>query len=171
VNALNNVTFRSEDAADRSAIHLVNQAAFLRSDEADLIDRLRTEGAVLASFVAELDNQIVGHILFSRMLIETDDGPVPAVALAPLAVVPRHQRLGVGGRLIEHGLNWLRGRGEHVVIVLGHPEYYTRFGFSSERAHALESPFPAEAFMALELSPGALDGVRGRVRYPNAFRL
>jgi putative acetyltransferase len=93
------------------------------------------------------------------------------VALAPLAVVPRHQRLGVGGRLIQHGLSWLRGRGEHIVLVLGHPEYYPRFGFSSERARALESPFPAEAFMALELLPGALDGVRGRVRYPNAFGL
>jgi putative acetyltransferase len=171
VNTVNNVTCRREHAADRSAIQIVNEAAFGRPDEADLIERLRTEGAILASFVAELDNQIVGHILFSRMLIDTDDGPVLAVALAPLAVEPRHQRIGVGGRLIEHGLHWLRGRGEHVVIVLGHPEYYPRFGFSSERARALESPFPAEAFMALELLPGALDGIRGRVQYPNAFGL
>jgi putative acetyltransferase len=165
------IIFRREHAGDRDAIRLVNEAAFGRPDEADLVDRLRTEGAVLASFVAERDNQTVGHILFSRMLIDTPSGPAPAVALAPMAVAPEHQRLGVGGGLIRHGLDWLRGRGEQVVIVLGHPEYYPRFGFSSVRARALESPFPTEAFMALELSPGALDGLRGLVRYPNAFGL
>lgn len=165
------MTLRREHAEDHGAIRAVNEAAFGRPDEADLVDQLRKEGAVLASFVAESDSEIVGHILFSRMLIDTESGLVPAAALAPLAVVPGHQRLGVGGRLVRHGLDWLRGREEQVVIVLGHPEYYPRFGFSSDRARALKSPFPAEALMALELTPGALDRVRGRVRYANAFGL
>ena len=91
--------------------------------------------------------------------------------MAPISVLPEHQRQGIGGRLIRYGLDLLRNRGEHIVIVLGHPGYYPRFGFSCEKARALESPFPPDAFMAMELNPGALDGVSGRVRYPAAFGL
>jgi putative acetyltransferase len=105
------------------------------------------------------------------MSIETPTGAVAAVALAPMAVLPGYQRQGIGGRLIRYGLDKLRGLGERVVIVVGHPGYYPRFGFSTERARSLENPFPPDAFMALELSPGALDFIRGRVRYPHAFGL
>ena len=161
----------TEDSEERSAIHSINEAAFGSQDEADLVDTLRTEGAVLVSLVAEIQERIVGHILFSRMSIETTGGSVPAAALAPMAVLPEHQRRGIGGRLIRHGLNLLRERGEQLVIVVGHSNYYPRFGFSSEKALSLESPFPQDAFMAMELSPGALEGVRGRVRYPAAFRI
>lgn len=153
------------------AIHSINEAAFGRPDEANLVDSLRSEGALLASVVAELDKRIVGHILFSRMSIETEGGSILAAALAPIAVLPEHQRRGIGGRLIRHSLDLLRRRGEHIVVVLGHPDYYPRFGFSSGKARSLESPFPPEAYMAMELSPGALDGIRGRVRYPVAFGL
>ena len=156
---------------DWLAVHSVNEAAFGRPDEADLVDSLRSEGVILASVVAELEKRIVGHILFSRMSIETDGGSIPAAALAPMSVLPEHQRQGVGGRLIRHGLDLLRQRGERIVIVLGHPHYYPRFGFSSGKARSLESPFPPDAFMAMELSPGALDGIRGKVRYPAAFGL
>jgi len=149
----------------------VNQAAFDRSDEADLIDRLRIEGAVVASLVAEIDRQIVGHILFSRMTVETSQGPVAAVSLAPMAVLPDHQRRMVGSELVRSGLAELRNRGERIVIVLGHKAYYPRFGFSPEKARFLASPFPPEAFMALELEDGALAGIRGSVRYPSAFGL
>ena len=162
---------RREQPSDRASIRSVTEAAFGRADESDLIDRLRTEGAVLASFVAEQEAQIVGYVIFSRMLIEKTDAPIAAVALAPMAVLPERQRRGIGGRLLAHGLEWLRGRGERIVIVLGHPNYYPRFGFSSDRARAFTSPFPAEALMALELQPGALDGIRGTVRYPDAFGL
>jgi putative acetyltransferase len=171
VSTADGVILRRENPEERGAVRSLNEAAFGRPDEADLVERLRNEGAVLASFVAEAEKRIVGHILFSRMLIETASGPMSAVALAPMAVLPEQQRRGVGGQLIRHGLDWLRGRGEHVVLVLGHPDYYPRFGFSSDRARFLASPFPAEAFMALELLPGALDGVRGTVRYPDAFGL
>jgi putative acetyltransferase len=162
---------RDEQPQDRGQVRIVNQAAFERSDEADLIDRLRVEGAVLASFVAEVDGQIVGHILFSRMTVETAQGSLAAVSLAPMAVLPDHQRRQVGSRLVRHGLAELRARGEHIVIVLGHEKYYPRFGFSPEKARYLASPFPPEAFMALELSDAALEGIHGDVRYPAAFRM
>jgi putative acetyltransferase len=162
---------RSERPEDRQQVRKLNEAAFERSDEADLIDGLRAEGAVLLSLVAELDGQIIGHIVFSRMTIETAQGGVAAVALAPMAVLPDRQRKGVGGHLIQHGLAELREQGERIVIVLGHKNYYPRFGFTSENARHLESPFPPEVYMALELSAGALANIRGSVRYPSAFGL
>ena len=162
---------RSENTEDHSTVRSVNEAAFRRSDEADLVERLWSEGVVLASLVAELKGRVVGHILFSRMSIDTDHAAIPAVALAPMAVLPEYQRRAIGGQLIRCGLDLLRRRGEHVVVVLGHPDYYPRFGFSAERAGSLESPFPRNGFMALELIPNALDGVRGKVRYPTAFGL
>jgi putative acetyltransferase len=165
------VRYEVPGPVEQSAIRAVNQAAFGRPDEADLVERLRAEGAVLASLVAELEARVIGHILFTRMSIETPAGSIPAVALAPLAVLPEYQRQGIGGRLIQHGLERLRQQGERIVIVLGHPDYYPRFGFFCEKARFLESPFPPEAFMAMELIPGALAGIRGTVRYPAAFGL
>jgi putative acetyltransferase len=162
---------REEQPRDREQVRTVNEAAFGRSDEADLIDRLRAEGAALLSLVAEVDGHILGHILFSRMTVETAQGPVAAVCLAPMAVRPEHQGRKVGSQLVRRGLAQLRDRGERIVIVLGHKHYYPRFGFSSTKARYLASPFPPEAFMALELSAGALAGIQGAVRYPSAFGL
>lgn len=160
---------RAERDGDHAAIRAVNEAAFGTREEADLVEALRADGAVLLSLVAEIDAHIVGHVLFGRMAIETGEGVVPAVALAPMAVVPGHQRRGVGSQLVRAGLDAMRGLGERIVIVVGHPGYYPRFGFSSDAARSLDGPFSREAFMALELEPGALDGVHGRVRYPAAF--
>jgi putative acetyltransferase len=165
------VIIRGETPTDHSMIRQVNEAAFGGAEEADLVEALRPEGVVLLSVVAELDREIVGHILFSRMAIETPTRMVAAVALAPMAVSPPYQRHGIGGRLIRYGLDAMRDLRERVVIVVGHPGYYPRFGFSPERARSLESPFSPDAFMALELTPGALDGIHGRVRYPRAFGL
>jgi len=162
---------RPERPEDRAAIRLVNEQAFNRPDEADLIDRLRAEEVVLASVVAEVEGQIVGHILFSRISIETANESLPAAALAPVAVLPRLQRQGIGGGLIRHGLDWLRARGEQIVLVLGHPDYYPRFGFSAGKASLIESPFNPKSFMALELKLNALQGIRGKVHYPAAFGL
>jgi putative acetyltransferase len=153
------------------AVNSVNEAAFGRANEAELVGRLRSEGVILASLVAELEKRIVGHILFSRMSIETDGGSIAAVALAPMAVLPEHQRRGIGGRLIRHGLDCLRQSGEHIVLVLGHPDYYPRFGFSAAKARSIASPFRPEAFMGMELSRGALQEIRGTVKYPAAFGL
>jgi len=165
------IVIRWEQDVDRPAIRRVNQAAFGTSEEADLVDTLRADGVVLRSAVAEADGALVGHVLFSRMWIETAGAAIDAVALAPVAVPPSHQRQGIGDRLIRFGLAALREDGERIVLVVGHPPYYPRFGFSSALAGSIESPFPADAFMALELVPGALDGVSGRVRYPPAFGL
>ena len=147
------------------------EAAFGRPDEAGLVERLRAERVVLVSLVAEVRRQIVGHILFTRMSIDTADAAVLAVALAPVAVLPEHQRRNIGGQLNRAGLDALSAQGEQIVLVLGHPDYYPRFGFSAEKARSLESPFPANAFMAIELIPGALGAIRGKVRYPAAFGL
>ena len=162
---------RLETAGDRPAIRQVNEAAFGTGEEADLVDALRADGIVLVSAVAEIDEQIVGHVLFSRMTVETSTGAVSAAALAPMAVTPACQRRGIGSRLSGYGLDRMREIGERIVLVVGHPAYYPRFGFSSERARAIDHPFPPDAFMAIELVSGALDGVRGRVRYPSAFGL
>jgi len=162
---------RDEEPRDHPEVRKVNEAAFDRPDEADLVDRLRKEGMILRSFVAERDHQIVGHILFTRMSIETERGPVPAVALAPIAVLPSYQRRGIGSQMVRHGLAGLRISGERMVLVLGDPDYYGRFGFAATTARHLSSPFPAHSFLALELSPGALAHIRGAVRYPAAFGL
>jgi putative acetyltransferase len=161
------MTVRDEIAQDGPAVRSITEDAFGRPEEAELIENLRAEGAVLCSLVAEEHGRVVGHILFTRMWIDR----IAAIALAPMAVLTEYQRQGVGQRLVRHGLDLLRERGERIVIVLGHPDYYPRFGFSIEMARGLESPFPPEAYMALELQTGALAGVRGKVRYPAAFGL
>jgi putative acetyltransferase len=171
VSAIGDVIIRRETAADHGVIRQVNQAAFGTDEESDLIESLRAEGVVLLSSVAELDGAIVGHVLFSRMWIDTTERAIDAVTLSPVAVLPACQRQGIGSRLIRDGLDSLRRSGERIVIVVGHPAYYPRFGFSSARARPLGSPFPPDAFMALELAAGALDGIRGWVKYPAAFRL
>ena len=163
------VVIRSEKAQDESAVRAVNKSAFGRPDEASLVDDLRKEGAVILSLVAEMKNQVIGHVLFSRMWIDKSDGSVAAVALAPVAVLPGYQGRGVAGMLICTGLNFLRDAGEGIVVVLGHPGYYSRFGFSVEQTRGLTSPFPPEAFMAVELTTNALRGLCGAVRYPVAF--
>lgn len=148
----------------------MNEAAFGRPDEANLVDELRQENAILASLVAEVSSQIVGHVLFSRMWIDSDRS-IAAVALAPLAVIPAHQNCGIGSALVREGLDLLSKRGEEIAIVLGHAHYYPRFGFSCESARSFESPFQADYYMAMELKRGALEGVKGKVRYPAAFAL
>jgi putative acetyltransferase len=160
---------RLEAADDIAAIHAVNRDAFGGPDEAVLVDALRRDGLVIASLVADDNSAVVGHILFSRVFIHTATNRIPAVALAPMAVVPARQRRGIGSMLVRAGLERCRVLGEHIVLVVGHPAYYPRFGFSHALTGHLRSPYEGEAFMALELNPGALRGVTGEVRYPPAF--
>lgn len=169
---------RAATPGDRAAIRAIQEAAFGRPDEASLVEDLQSEGAALLSLVAECEGRPAGHVLFSRMWIDAPiDKPIDAsksidaVALAPVAVSPEWQRRGIGGELIRSGLDRLRGAGESIVLVLGDPEYYTRFGFSIEAARYLASPFPPQHYMAMELATGALAGVAGRVRYARAFGL
>ena len=165
------IAIREETPEDFPAIREVNALAFGTAEEAELVDRLRADGDVLVSLVACDGGDVVGHILFSALPIETAGRTVRAAALAPMAVRPERQRQGFGSALVRRGLEACRALGVEAVVVLGHPAYYPRFGFSAETARHLEAPFSGPAFMALELTPGALDGVSGRVRYPPAFGL
>jgi putative acetyltransferase len=157
---------RPEATADHMAIREVNRLAFGGDDEARLVDALREGGYARVSLVAEEDGRVVGHILFSELPIETRSGTRAALSLAPVAVVPSHQRRGIGSMLTREGLRACTEAGHRIVVVLGHPEFYPRFGFSATLAERLRSPFTGPAFMALELVPGALEGVEGEVRYP-----
>ena len=163
------LVIRPETPNDQDAIRHVNRLAFGQDEEAVLVDALRAGGFVRLSLVAENEGQVVGHILFSELPIITERGVVPSLALAPLAVLPDFQRLGIGSELVRRGLDFCRRHGHRIVIVLGHPEYYHRFGFSAESARSLLSPFAGEAWMAMELVPGSLNGVSGRVEYPPPF--
>lgn len=160
-----------ESPADVEAIRQVNRLAFGQDEEARLVDALRDGGFVQVSLVAEREGQVVGHILFSDLPIITDSGTVAALALAPMAVLPDFQRKGIGSELVRRGLDACGKQGHRIVIVLGHPEFYRRFGFSSDLARPLQSPFSGASWMARELAPGALDGVAGHVEYPPPFGL
>jgi predicted N-acetyltransferase YhbS len=165
------ITVRAEGPEDLQAIREVHRQAFGQEEEARLVDALREGGYAHLSLVAEETGQIVGHILFSDLPIVTPTGTVPALALAPVAVLPARQRQGIGSRLVQEGLRACANADHHAVIVLGHPGYYPRFGFSATLAGRLKAPFSGPAFMALELAPGALAGVTGEVRYPPPFGL
>lgn len=164
------MNIRVENIADYPAVYEVNKLAFDHRDaEPRLVEEARqVPGAI--SLVAELDGQIVGHILFTPIHIETADGVLPALSLAPMAVRPGFQNQGIGSALVRHGLEECRAQAHKIVIVLGHSNYYPRFGFSAALAEPLVSPWGGgEHWMALELVPGALDGVSGKVIYPKAF--
>jgi len=160
---------RQETPADQDSIRHVNRVAFGQDEEARLVDALRDGGHVRLSLVAERECQVVGHILFSALPILTEAGTVPALALAPMAVLPGFQNQGIGSALVRSGLEACREHGHRIVVVVGHPHFYPRFGFCSNLTKRLASPYPGEAFMAVELVAGALDGVTGRVEYPPPF--
>ncbi|MFY9254175.1 MAG: N-acetyltransferase [Fuerstiella sp.] len=164
------VLIRPELPTDQDAISNVNQLAFGSDAEANLVDALRDIGYVELSLVAEIAGKIVGHILFSRVLISGTTGVVESLSLAPMAVLPEFQRQRIGTKLLTVGLATCRATGHNIVLVLGHPAFYPKFGFSVELARPLESRFGGgEAWMALELVPKALDGVEGRVEYSLPF--
>ena len=163
------LSIRAETEHDRTAIDALHRAAFGGDAEARLVEKLRADGLVASSLVAVVNDTVAGHILFSDLAVSVDGRPVAAVALAPVAVRPADQRRGIGSRLVRAGLEDVRGKGRAAVLVVGHPGYYPRFGFSAELARKLASPYPGPAFMALELVRGALAGRAGEVRYPAAF--
>jgi putative acetyltransferase len=166
----NGVIIRPESESDRQAIRVVHRAAFGQEDEALLVDNLRESEAFLPelSLVAELEASIVGHVVLSRA--QLDDRPV--LALGPIGVVPTFQHHGIGAALMRSSLERALGLGEELVVLLGHPEYYPRFGFVPASRLGIKPPRPWSdaAFMALELRPGAARG-GGAFAYPAAFVL
>jgi putative acetyltransferase len=157
---------RPATVLDYGAIHAVEAAAFRQQDEALMVEASRAEGTALAELVEVRDGRVVGHILFNRMITN----PTRFVAgLAPVAVDPAYQGQGIGEALCRAGIAAMRAMGCGGVVVLGHPTYYPRFGFSHALAAPLGSPYAdRDAFMALELTPGALSPPL-RVDYPAAF--
>jgi putative acetyltransferase len=166
---MSNVGFRSYTSADAIGVASVVAAAFGGNGEVKLIETLRRDGEMVCEFVAATPSEIVGHVAFSRLQMRKDGATLRATALAPLAVAPKIQRSGIGQALTRLALDELRAIPEDVVLVLGHPKYYRRFGFSSLLARALEAPYAGEAFMALELTPRALGDMRWKVTYARAF--
>src|SRR5262249_57294881 len=120
---------------------------------------VRDGGYARVALLAEHEGQAVGHVLFSDLSIVGATGTVPALALAPLAVVPEHQKRGIGSALLRRGLEACRAQGHRVILVVGHPDYYPRFGFSADLAARLQSPYGRRpSVTALGLRPGALAG-------------
>jgi putative acetyltransferase len=157
------VEVRLETPEDRAAVWSVVASAFATHAEADLVDRLRADDDVVYSLVACEGDDVVGHVLFSRMT-----APFRALGLAPVATSASHQRQGIAARLIEDGLARARRDGWEGVFVLGAPAYYGRFGFDAALAAGFSSPYAGEHFMALTLG-GTLPTLAGAVAYAPAF--
>jgi len=162
------VLVRDEEPRDHPAVHEVTAAAFGRENEARLVDALREEARPFLSLVAEEDATIVGHVCFSPAVLPGFAGRL--MGLAPLAVLPARQRLGVGSALVRAGLARCRADGVAAVVVLGHREYYRRFGFVPAATFGLTSEYGAgDSFMVVGILPGTLRGAGGVVRYHPAF--
>lgn len=165
------ITIRPELPEDFATVFAINQRAFGRPEEAQLVEELRRVANPQISLVAVRDAQVVGHIFFSPVTIEGQHSSIQALGLAPMAVIPELQNQGVGSLLVREGLNVARRTGRNIVVVLGHPEYYPRFGFeiASHKGLRCEFPAPDEAFMVTELTTNALRGVSGIVKYLPEF--
>ncbi|MEP5763365.1 MAG: N-acetyltransferase [Halieaceae bacterium] len=164
------IVTRPETEADYNIIRRIHIVAFPSSVEAMLVDDLRIQAKPTIGVVAELGGELVGHIMFSPVSLRGQPD-LRVVGLAPMSVVPEHQGKGVGAALVASGLELCREQGVAAVVVLGHADYYPRFGFVPASSYGISSDFevPDEAFMALELNEGALADRAGRIRYHPAF--
>jgi len=166
------ITIRPEQPKDILSVHAVNESAFGQPTEANLVDTLRTACPDALSLGAVSDDQVVGHILFTPVTINSDELKVKGMGLAPMAVLPDCQRQGIGSRLVKAGMEILRQRHCPLLIVLGHPEYYPRFGFVPASRHGILCQWPDvpdEAFMVLILDNTILSKVSGTARYREEF--
>ena len=162
---------RREKRSDIPSIRKVNESAFKGYKEARLVDLLRESIKATISLVATIDDKVVGHILFSPVTIELDPKNARGLGLAPLAVLPKYQKKGIGSCLVNEGLEECRAKGYDIVVVLGDASYYTRFGFKRASLYRLENEYDAdENFMVLELKKGVLGSVSGLVRYQPEFK-
>jgi putative acetyltransferase len=165
------VLIRAEEQRDRAAVRAINVCAFETPAEANLVEALRDQAQPLVSLIAEEHGAVVGHIMFSPVSL-SDDPTLRIMGLAPMSVAPEHQRQGIGSALVRAGLERCRQLGFGAVVVLGHPAYYPRFGFSSAARLGIgcEYDVPDEAFMVVELEAGFFNGASGMVKYHPAFR-
>jgi putative acetyltransferase len=167
------ITIRPEKPEDCEAIAAVNRAAFEGEFEARLVERLRESEAFIPelSLVAVVDGQILGHILLSTVHVAEGGKRIPVISLAPMAVLPKHQNKGIGSQLVRGALKRCAEMGHSVVVLVGHANYYPRFGFTAACVHGLKLPFkaPDEAFMVCELKADALREITGEIVYPPEF--
>lgn len=168
-----NVDIRPETASDYHSIREVDDLAFEQPNEGLLVVKLRMNPSFLSnlSLVAHIEDKIVGHILLFPITIVNRKHNHTSLALAPVAVIPEMQNCGIGSTLIRAGLKAATMEGYTSVIVLGHPDFYTRFGFKPASRWNIYPHFviPDEVFMAMELVAGGLAGVSGKVEYPPEF--
>jgi putative acetyltransferase len=170
-------TIRPETSEDFLQVRQVNELAFGQTAEADLVDALRRSGAGSLSLVAEddaiaADKAIIGHILFTPVVVESAGRTITGMGLAPMAVLPDRQRQGIGSQLVRRGVEILAERRCPFVVVVGHPEYYPRFGFKPASSHGLASQWegmPEAAFMVMVLDRDAMAGVSGVAKYRDEF--
>ncbi|NNE05884.1 MAG: N-acetyltransferase [Xanthomonadales bacterium] len=164
------INIRAERESDRSGVYALNASAFETGSEAKLVDSLRVQLPQAISMVAELSHQIVGHIMFTRVALSNHPGAF-VMGLAPMAVAQPLQRKGIGSALVNQGLAACRAAGAGAAVVLGHPEYYPRFGFRPASSFRLgcEYDVPDEVFMAIELEPAYLSEKEGLVSYHELF--
>ena len=166
------ITIRPEEPRDIDQIRALNLAAFEGGREAALVDTLRRSCPEHLSLVADEEGRVVGHILFTPVVVDGPEGAVEGMGLAPMAVLPTRQRGGVGTLLVEHGLELLRNRSCPFVVVLGHPEYYPRFGFELASRRGLRSQWdgvPDEAFMIIVYDSSAVLEGGGVAKYRDEF--
>jgi putative acetyltransferase len=165
------VRIREEQPPDIKAIREVNIQTFGQTQEADIVDKLRQKCDELLSLVALKQNQVVGHILFSPAIVENEDKTVQEMGLAPMAVLPEHQRQRFGSKLIRAGVEKLKSWLCPFVIVLGHPAYYPRFGFEPANRYGIQSEWavPDNAFMILVLNKSEMLNISGMTRYRREF--
>ena len=166
------IEIRTEKPDDIPFIRRVHQQAFQpRLNEARLVELLRQADKMSLSWVALARGRVVGHVLFSPISFVPDQPAIHGLGLAPIAVLPEFQKRGMGGKLIVQGLQACQQSGYDLVVVLGDPHYYSRFGFSRARNYQLENEYDAdEEFMVIELRAGALGGVAGLVKYQPEFK-
>jgi putative acetyltransferase len=170
-----NYSIRSETKADYEGIREVNFLAFgHKENEAKLVEAIRNSPFFIPelSIVAVNDSlEVIGHILFSEITLETEKGPISTLGLAPMSVKTGYQHKGIGSNLVVKGIDACKNLGYKHVIVLGHPQFYPRFGFIPAESFGITSPFPvpSDVFMVLELESGSLNGLQGKVKYPPAF--
>jgi len=167
------LSFRQEAKGDQAGVRRVNEQAFETGSEADLVDTLREHGAFVLSMVAEQKGDIVGHVLVTTVKISNEADAFDAIGIGPMAVLPEHQRKGIGTSLLKTALIKCRELGHEIVIVLGHPEFYPRFGFVPSAPLGIRCEFdaPEEAFMILELREHALRGRTGIASYRPEFKM
>ncbi len=162
---------REEELADTEAIWNINADAFETEEEANLVNELRDSGCTFISLVADVDSKIVGHILFTPVELTGISNKLKIIGLAPMAVLQQYQNKGIGSNLVKTGIELCKSKGYDAAVVLGHPEYYPKFGFVPSVTYGIKSEYevPDEAFMILELAPDSLKNHQGTIKYHELF--